>query len=131
MRKLLGGGMRQAGILAAAGIVALEQMVERLAEDHENSKKLAYGLADFPQIEIDVNRVVTDIVNFAVLDNQQQRLNDAETQRFLAQMRENGVLMGTMGEGTIWAVTHYGIDGDDITTALNGIRRALIDMQLA
>lgn len=131
MRKLLGGGMRQAGILAAAGIVALEQMVERLAEDHENSKKLAYGLADFPQIEINVNRVVTDIVNFAVLDNQQQRLSDAETQRFLAQTREHGVLMGTMGEGTIRAVTHYGIDANDITTALNGIRRALIDMQLA
>ncbi len=131
MRKLLGGGMRQAGILAAAGIVALEQMVDRLAEDHENSKKLAYGLADFPQIEIDVNRVVTDIVNFAVLDTQQQRLNDAETQRFLTKAQEHGVLMGTMGEGTIRAVTHYGIVGEDITAALNGIRRALIEMQLA
>ncbi|HYK84204.1 MAG TPA: low-specificity L-threonine aldolase [Ktedonobacteraceae bacterium] len=131
MRKLLGGGMRQAGILAAAGIVALEQMVERLAEDHENSKKLAYGLADFPQIEIDADRVVTNIVNFSVLDNQQKRLSDAQTQRFLEQMREHGVLMGTMGEGTIRAVTHYGIDADDITTALNGIRKALIDLQLA
>jgi threonine aldolase len=131
MRKLLGGGMRQAGILAAAGIVALEQMVERLAEDHENSKKLAYGLADFPQIEIDVDRVVTNIVNFAVLDNQQQRLNEAQTQRFLEQTREHGVLMGTMGEGTIRAVTHYGIDTDDIATALGGIRKTLIAMQLA
>lgn len=131
MRKLLGGGMRQAGILAAAGIVALEQMVERLAEDHENGKKLAYGLADFPQIEIDADRVVTNIVNFSVLDNQQKRLSDAQTQRFLEQMREHGVLMGTMGEGTIRAVTHYGIDADDITTALNGIRKALIDLQLA
>ena len=131
MRKLLGGGMRQAGILAAAGIVALEQMVERLAEDHENSKKLAYGLADFPQIEIDADRVVTNIVNFSVLDNQQKRLSDAQTQRFLEQMREHGVLMGTMGEGTIRAVTHYGIGADDITTALNGIRKALIDLQLA
>lgn len=131
MRKLLGGGMRQAGILAAAGIVALEQMVERLAEDHENSKKLAYGLADFPQIEIDVDRVVTNIVNFAVLDNQQQRLNDAQTQRFLEQTREHGVLMGTMGEGTIRAVTHYGIDTNDIATTLGGIRKALIAMQLA
>ncbi len=51
-RKLLGGGMRQAGILAAAGIVALEQMVDRLADDHEHCKQLAYGLADYPQIEI-------------------------------------------------------------------------------
>src|SRR5207245_9385715 len=54
MRKLLGGGMRQAGILAAAGIVALEQMVDRMAEDHENCKQLAYGFADYPQIDIDV-----------------------------------------------------------------------------
>jgi len=131
MRKLLGGGMRQAGILAAAGIVALEQMVDRLAEDHENSKKLAFSLADFPQIEIDVNRVVTNIVNFAVLDTQQQRLNDAETQRFLAHAAEHGILMGSMGEGTIRAVTHYGLDANDMTTALHGIRRALLDMQLA
>ena len=131
MRKLLGGGMRQAGILAAAGIVALEQMVERLGEDHENSKKLAYGLADFPQIEIDADNVVTNIVNFAVLDNQQHRLSDIETLRFLERTREHDVLMGTMGEGTIRAVTHYGIDSDDIVTALTGIRKALIDMQLA
>ena len=130
MRKLLGGGMRQAGILAAAGIVALEQMVDRLMEDHENSKKFAVGLADFPSIEIDVNRVVTNIVNFAVLDSQQQRLSDAETQRFLVRAAEHNVLMGTMGEGTIRAVTHYGIDATDIATALNGIRRTLIDMQL-
>lgn len=130
MRKLLGGGMRQAGILAAAGIVALEQMVDRLAEDHENSKKLAFGLADFPQIEIEVNRVATNIVNFAVLDTQQQRLNDAETQRFLAHAAEHDVLMGTMGQGTIRAVTHYGLDANDMTTALHGIRRALLDMQL-
>ncbi len=128
MRKLLGGGMRQAGILAAAGIVALEQMVARLEEDHENCKKLAFGLADFPQIEIDVNRVSTNIVNFAVLDHQQQHLSDAETQRFLTETAQHGVLMGTMGEGTIRAVTHYGIDAADITNALNGIRRTLINM---
>src|SRR5437762_669729 len=54
VRKALGGGMRQAGILAAAGIVALEHMVDRMAEDHEHSKLLAYGLADYPQIDLDV-----------------------------------------------------------------------------
>ena len=130
MRKLLGGGMRQAGIIAAAGIVALEQMVERLAEDHEHCKQLAYGLADYPQIEIDVDRVVTNIVNFAVLNTQQQRLTHEETMQFLAKAQEHGVLMGTMGEGTIRAVTHYGLDAQDIQTALTGIRRALIDMPL-
>lgn len=130
MRKLLGGGMRQAGIIAAAGIVALEQMVERLAEDHEHCKQLAYGLADYPQIEIDVERVVTNIVNFAVLNTQQQRLTHEETMQFLTKAQEHGVLMGTIGEGTIRAVTHYGLDAQDIQTALTGIRRALIDMPL-
>lgn len=130
MRKLLGGGMRQAGIIAAAGIVALEQMVGRLAEDHEHCKQLAYGLADYPQIEIDVERVVTNIVNFSVLNTQQQRLTHKETLQFLAKAQEHGVLMGTMGEGTIRAVTHYGLDAQDIQTALTGIRRALIDMPL-
>ena len=131
MRKLLGGGMRQAGILAAAGIVALEQMVERLAEDHENCQKLAHGLADFPQIDIHPERVVTNIVNFSVQHSEvEQRLSDAETLRFLDHMSEHGVLAGTMGEGVIRAVTHYGIEAEDIEKALAGIRRALIDMQI-
>jgi threonine aldolase len=130
MRKLLGGGMRQAGVIAAAGIVALEQMVERLTEDHENCKRLAYGLADYPQIEVDVERVVTNIVNFSVRSGQ-QRLSHEETVRFLAKAEEYGVLVGTMGEGVIRAVTHYGVEAEDITKALSGLRRALIDMQLA
>ena len=130
MRKLLGGGMRQAGVLAAAGIVALEQMVDRLAEDHENSKRLAYGLADFPQIDIDPSRVVTDIVNFSVQNAQQGKLSEAETLRFLEKTQANGVLMGTMGEGTIRAVTHYGVTSDDVDKALIGIRKALIEMHI-
>jgi threonine aldolase len=130
MRKLLGGGMRQAGILAAAGIVSLEQMVDRLAEDHENSKKLAYGLADYPQIDVNVERVVTNMVNFSVRDSQGQQLTEAQTNQFLEKTQAHGVLMGTMGEGTIRAVTHYGIETGDIEQALIGIRRALIDAQL-
>jgi len=129
MRKLLGGGMRQAGVIAAAGIVALEQMVDRLVEDHEHCKQLAHGLADYPQIAIDVESVVTNIVNFSVR-NAQQPLTHEETLQFLAKAQQHGVLMGTMGEGTIRAVTHYGLDAEDIQTALHGIRRALIDMQL-
>ena len=64
VRKLVGGGMRQAGIIAAAGIVALEQMVDRLAEDHANARTLAEGLATFAQIEIDLAAVQSDIVIF-------------------------------------------------------------------
>ena len=130
MRKLLGGGMRQAGILAAAGIVALEQMVERLAEDHENCKQLARGLADFPQIDIDVNMVVTNILIFSVRNARQELLNEAQIAQFLRKAEEHGVLMGSIGRGKIRAVTHYGIGADDITKALAGIRRALIELQL-
>src|SRR5262249_24757629 len=130
MRKVLGGGMRQAGILAAAGIVALEQMVDRLAEDHETCKQLAQGLADFPQININADRVVTNMVIFSVQNARQEPLSEAETMQFLAKAREHGVLMGDIGQGKIRAVTHYGIDARDISTALMGIRRALIELQL-
>jgi threonine aldolase len=129
-RKALGGGMRQAGILAAAGIVALERMVDRMAEDHENSKQLAYGLADFPQIDVTVERVVTNMVMFSVRNAAQEALTEAETMQFLAKAQEHGVLMGTMGESKIRAVTHHGIDTQDIQAALAGIRRALIEMHL-
>jgi len=130
MRKLLGGGMRQAGIIAAAAIVALEQMVERMAEDHENCKRLAHGLADFPQIDIDLERVVTNILVFSVRNSQQQPLTEAETMQFLAKTQEHGVLMGHIGQGRIRAVTHYGVDDQDTTAALAGIRRALIELHI-
>jgi threonine aldolase len=129
-RKALGGGMRQAGILAAAGIIALAQMVDRMADDHENAKRLAYGLADFPQIDVSVERVVTNMVMFSVHNAAQESLTEAETLQFLAKAQEHGVLVGTMGEGKIRAVTHYGIDSPDIQSALTGIRRALIEMHL-
>lgn len=129
IRKLLGGGMRQAGILAAAGIVAMEQMVERLAEDHEHCKQLAHGLADYPQIDIDVNRVVTNILIFTLCNEQHQKVTEAETMQFLDKAREHGVLMGHMGGRKIRAVTHYGIEAHHITEALAGIRRALIGMR--
>ena len=130
VRKLLGGGMRQAGILAASGIVALEQMVDRLAEDHEMSKRLAYGLADYPQIDINVDRVVTNMVMFSLRNAQQESLSEEKTMQFLEIAKAHGVLMGHIGQGKIRAVTHYGIDTNDITTALTGIRRALIDSKV-
>ncbi len=130
MRKLLGGGMRQAGVLAAAGIVALEQMVDRLVEDHETSKQFALGLADYPQIDINVDRVITNMVMFSVRNSQQEPLGETETMQFLSKASEHGVLMGHIGQGKIRAVTHYGINAIDINTALIGIRRALIDLQV-
>src|SRR5215469_8520780 len=109
-RKVLGGGMRQAGILAAAGIVALEQMVDRLAEDHETSQQLAYGLAEYPQIDINVDLVATNMVMFSVRNAKLEALGEIETMQFLSKAREHGVLMGHIGQGRIRAVTHHGID---------------------
>ncbi|MFL5625632.1 MAG: low-specificity L-threonine aldolase [Ktedonobacteraceae bacterium] len=125
IRKLLGGGMRQAGILAAACIVALEQMVERLAEDHAHCQLLARGLAEFAQIDIEPERVVTNILIFKLYNAQQQRLTETETLQFLAKACEHGVLLSHMGGSTIRAVTHYGIENHHITAALAGINRAL------
>ena len=125
MRKVLGGGMRQAGVLAAAGIVALEQMVDRLVEDHETSKQLALGLAEYPQIDINVDRVKTNMVMFSVRNSKHEPLGEKETELFLSKAREHGVLMGHIGQGKIRAVTHYGINDNDISRALIGIRRAL------
>src|SRR5438105_5084134 len=84
MRKLLGGGMRQAGVLAAAGIVALEQMVDRLVADHETSKQFALGLADYPQIDINLDRVITNMVMFSVRNSQHEPLGETETMQFLS-----------------------------------------------
>ncbi len=130
VRKLLGGGMRQAGILAAAGIVALERMVERLAEDHAHCQQLAQGLAELPQIAIDPRRVVTNILIFTVHNKQRQTLTAGETAYFLGKAHEHGVLLSPMGDSIIRAVTHYGLDSGHIDAALVGIKRALLALQL-
>lgn len=131
VRKLLGGGMRQAGILAAAGIVGLEHMVERLAEDHEHSKLLAQGLADYPQIEIQPARVVTNIVIFSLRDSHGEVLGKEATDLFVRKAEEHGVLVSAISAEKIRAVTHYGIERSDITTALNAIRHTLIEMAIS
>ncbi len=119
LRKMVGGGMRQAGVIAAAGIIALEQMVERLAEDHANARMLAEGLAQIPGIAIDRALVQTDIVIFR-LDG--DRWTPAQFVRALA---ERGVLIGEIGHGRLRAVTHYGITADQIEQALDGVAACL------
>ena len=119
IRKLVGGGMRQAGIIAAAGIVALDEMIDRLAEDHDNARMLAEGLASFPQIAIDLATVQSDIVIFKLREGH-------GTPEALAQaLGERGVLVGGIGRGYLRAVTHYGIDASDIEEALEITRATL------
>lgn len=109
-RKAVGGGMRQVGILAAAGIVALEKMVERLAEDHALAQELAKGLASIPGIGLDPERVQTNIVIF--------RWRGGPVQEFLARLTQRGVLASYMGGDLVRMVTHYGITAEDIDMAV-------------
>jgi threonine aldolase len=119
-RKMLGGGMRQAGVIAAAGIVALTEMVERLDEDHTNARLLAEGLAALPGLRVDLDRVQTDIVRFELVNE------DLTPAGFLAALRERGVLMGGIGGRYLRAVTHYGISSADVAAALAASNDVLV-----
>jgi threonine aldolase len=118
-RKMLGGGMRQAGILAAAGIVALETMVERLAEDHVLARRLAQGLADMPGVLLDPARVQTNIVIFELAP---ETLSPAELATALG---ANGVKVGPIGGQRLRAVTHRGVGPEDIEYALSTAQQVL------
>jgi threonine aldolase len=117
MRKMVGGGMRQAGVIAAAGIVALTEMVERLAEDHQNARILAEGLSEFPGLQLDLDTVQTNIVIFGV-----QTPHPAMSS-FTHLLAREGVKIGEIGAGRFRAVTHYGISTADIHRALAIMRR--------
>ncbi|HEX8731098.1 MAG TPA: low-specificity L-threonine aldolase [Ktedonobacterales bacterium] len=113
-RKLLGGGMRQAGILAAAGIVGLNEMVDRLAEDHANAQRLARGLAELPGVRVAAETVESNILFFDILDASGQSRNVAFTQA----AAEAGALFSSGDQGGVRAVTHYGISASDIERTL-------------
>ena len=116
-RKMVGGGMRQAGVIAAAGIVALETMVERLAEDHTNAQLLAKGLSAIPSVVMDPATVQTNIVMFAV-----EGIPPTEFQR---RLEEKGVKMSSRGGNRFRMVTHYGIERQDIEEALEIVRQVI------
>ena len=116
-RKMVGGGMRQAGILAAAGIVALETMIDRLADDHANAKYFAESIADIPGIELDPARVKTNIVFFDLL-----RADAPNATEMIERLARAGVLIGPAGERRMRAVTHYGIERADIDAAIGAIK---------
>nr|MBC7245914.1 low-specificity L-threonine aldolase [Chloroflexota bacterium] len=119
MRKMVGGGMRQAGVLAAAGIVALEQMVNRLHEDHENARILAQGIAEIPGLGLDPETVRTNIVFFDFLANRMT------VQQFVTALKEEGVLILALGPNRLRAVTHYGIERAHVERALQVMRRIM------
>jgi len=103
VRKMLGGGMRQAGVLAAAGLIALEEMPKRLAEDHANAKLLAERMAELKQVEIDLTTVQTNIVIFKL-----RGVSDVAPA--LAKMKQHGVIAGAATTDQIRFVTHNDVD---------------------
>jgi threonine aldolase len=111
-RKMFGGGMRQAGILAAAGIWALEHNIERLAEDHKQARRLAEALEELPGIEIDMRRVQTNILIFTV------KRQDLDALKLTVRLKENGVLVLPISKDRIRAVTHLDVDSNGIDQAL-------------
>jgi threonine aldolase len=102
-RKALGGGMRQAGILAAAGLIALNEMTGRLQEDHDNAKFLAGALSELPQVELDPALVQTNIVIFRLRDG-------GDAQALVSALASRDVLAGTVGADSIRLVTHHDVD---------------------
>jgi threonine aldolase len=112
MRKALGGGMRQAGVLAAAGIVALDTMIDRLHEDHQNARALAQGFGLVAGINV---RSVKRRTNMVVFDVEG---GPGEAAKFAEAMREREVLLGARGPSAFRAVTHHGIARSDIDRAV-------------
>jgi len=115
-RKMLGGGMRQVGILAAAGIVALERMVERLAEDHANARRLGEGLAKLPGLRVDLASVQTNIVIVRV------ERGPAATDELVKGCAARKVKVHAMGPAAIRCVTHKDVDAEDTSRALEAFR---------
>ena len=115
VRKMLGGGMRQVGVLAAAGLVALDSMVDRLAQDHVNCRHLAEGVSRLPRVGLDLATVQTNIVIFRVD-------RDGGAAELVTGCLARKVKIHQTGPGTIRCVTHKDVDADDIERALEAFR---------
>lgn len=118
-RKLLGGGMRQAGVLAAAGLIALEETPKTLHRDHENARHLAEGLAQIKGITLDPKKVVTNIVIFDV------RATSRAAAEICAALGKEGILCGPTDKYSIRMVTHYDVDRAGIDRAIAALKSLL------
>ncbi len=114
-RKVLGGGMRQCGIIAAAGITALEEMVDRIAEDHSNAQRLANGIACILGLSVEPERVQTNIVYFDIVSRQ------IKAEEIVSQLGNKGIKILRLGPSRFRAVTHYGINAEDIDFTLTAL----------
>ncbi len=122
-RKLIGGGMRQAGVLAAAGLVALDTMIERLADDHANARHLAQGLANVDGLDVDTNRIQTNIVIFEI-DPSIGSATDV-----IQALAQAGVKVTPSRAQSLRMVTHRHIDRDDVAEALARVSKVVADLR--
>ncbi len=120
-RKMVGGGMRQAGVIAAAGIVALQTMVGRLAEDHANAQRLASGLVLIPGITVNQENVPTNIVMFETSPS-------VSIPDFIQRINSGGIRLSYRGGRKFRAVTHRMVSADDIDETLNRIELVMKEM---
>ena len=120
VRKMLGGGMRQVGVLAAAGLIALEKMTLRLHEDHRTACQFAEGLTYLPQFEVDLERVQTNMVFFALREDA-----GITAPRLTELLRWHGILMMPMDEWRFRAVTHYWIRPEHVEQVLDAIQQEM------
>ncbi len=118
-RKMFGGGMRQVGIIAAAGIYALDHHIERLKEDHKNAKRLAIVLKELKGVSINPEHVETNIVIFGIGDT------GTNAPEIAAAMKENGVLIHPINKTQIRLVTHLDVSSEDIEEALKAFKKVL------
>lgn len=118
-RKILGGGMRQSGVIAAAGIIALEQMVDRLAEDHTNARRLTEGIAQIPGLSIDLAGVKTNIIYFDLVSDQ------PTTDEFIIRLGQKGIKLLPTGSSRFRMVTHHGISTEDIDATLAALSEVM------
>lgn len=119
LRKVVGGGLRQAGVLAAAGIVALEEMVDRLAEDHANARRFGEGLSHVDGITIDMGLIKTNILYVGITRE------DLTPQALSAGLKAEGILMSPAGPQRLRAVTHHPLTAEDIDCALKAFRKVM------
>lgn len=120
LRKQLGGGMRQAGVLAAAGIVALETMVDRLVEDHNRAQLLAHGLRDIPCLALDPGTPFTNMVFLSLTGE-----TPFDAAHIAAQLSKKGVRVGVTGARRFRLVTHYWIDDEAVDKAIDAFKLVL------
>jgi threonine aldolase len=120
LRKMLGGGMRQVGVIAAAGLISLEKMTVRLGEDHTRAKKLADGLRTIPGVAVDEDSPKTNMIYFNLVEGVK-----VTSQQIGERMKEAGVLVDAYHPHRFRLVTHYWVDDDAVEKSIVAIRKVL------